>query len=166
MNLRREFSKIYNQYIDKIYRFVFLKVNSQEIAEDLTSETFLRCWKKFKENHQEIENHQAFLYQIARNLITDHYREKGRTQIVSTDCVPIVDPRANIAETAQTKFDLETVKATLAKLDGDYQEMLIWYYIDDLSIPEIAKMTNKTEGNVRVLIHRALKTLRETINSI
>ncbi|PIU15604.1 RNA polymerase subunit sigma-70, partial [bacterium (Candidatus Gribaldobacteria) CG08_land_8_20_14_0_20_39_15] len=71
-NLRKKFSKIYDQYINKIYRFIFLKVNSQEIAQDLTSETFLRGWESFKEKNEEIENIQAFLYRIARNLVTDH----------------------------------------------------------------------------------------------
>ncbi len=60
-DLRKIFSKIYDQYINKIYRFVFLKVSSQEIAEDLTSETFLKTWESFK-NGTRIENPQAFLF--------------------------------------------------------------------------------------------------------
>ena len=51
-NLRKIFSKIYDRYIDKIYRFIFFKVNSQEIAQDLTSETFLKTWESFKNGNK------------------------------------------------------------------------------------------------------------------
>jgi len=47
-NLKKEFSNIYDRYIEKVYRFVFLRVDSIETAEDLTSETFLRFWKSLK----------------------------------------------------------------------------------------------------------------------
>lgn len=165
-NLRKIFSQIYDQYVEKIYRFIFFKVSSQEIAEDLTSETFLRCWKKFKTEENQIKNPQAFLYQIARNLVTDHYREKGRTQIVSADYVSITDPRTDLEEETLFNSDLNTIKLALTNLKGDYQEVVICHYIEDLSIAEMAKILDKSEGAVRVMLHRALKTLRETIDKI
>ena len=162
-NPREIFSQIYDQYIEKIYRFIFLKVNSREIAEDLCSETFLRGWNVFKEDKNKVENPQAFLYQIARNLVVDHYREKGRTQFVSTDNVPITDPRVNLEEESLWRSDLHTIKVGLINLKQEYQEVVIWHYIEDLSIPEIAKMINKEEGTVRVILHRALKSLKEEL---
>ena len=162
-NLRKTFSKIYDQYIDKIYRFIFLKVNSQEIAQDLTSETFLRGWESFK-NGNKIENPQAFLYKIARNLVTDHYREKGKTKIVSAEYVKITDPRTNLEEKALLKSDFDNVRTALVSLKEEYQDIIIWYYLDDLSISEIAKMLDKSEGATRVMLYRALKTLRAVIN--
>lgn len=165
-NPKKVFSQIYDKYVDKIYRFIFLKVNSQEIAEDLCSETFLKGWQAFKGNPQKIENPPAFLYQIARNLVIDHYRQKDRTQFVSTDSVPIIDPRTDLEEKSLLGSDLEIIKTALTNINQDYQEVIIWHYIDDLSINEIAKMLNKSEGAVRVRLHRALKALRKTVNSI
>ena len=165
-NKRKEFSRIYDQYIDKIYRFVYIKVNSREIAEDLSSDTFLRCWEKFRENPNKIENPQAFLFQIARNLVTDHYREKGRTKIVSADFVSIIDPANNLEKISQINSDFDNIKEALANLNDDYQDIVIWRYIDDLSIPEIAKITNKTEGAVRVTLHRALTSLKNECNRL
>jgi len=164
-NPRENFSQIYDQCVDKIYRFIFLKVSSQEIAEDLCSETFLKGWQSFKDNNKEIKNPQAFLYQIARNLIVDHYREKGRTQIVSADCVPITDPKIDLEENALLESDLNEIKAVLVNLKEEYQEVVIWHYIEDLTIPEIAKMLNKKEGTVRVLLHRALKSLKKEVEN-
>ena len=162
-NLRKIFSKIYDRYIDKIYRFIFLKVSSQEIAQDLTSETFLRGWESFK-NGNKIENPQAFLYKIARNLVTDHYREKGRAQVVSAEFIPIVDPRQNLEEKSLFESDFDNIRIALVSLREEYQDVIIWHYLDDLSIPEIAKMLDKSEGAVRVMLHRALKVLRNGLN--
>jgi len=168
-NPRKIFSKIYDQYIDKIYRFIFLKVNSQEVAQDLTSETFLRGWKAFEKsqnpmaNNQKIENIQAFLYKIARNLVTDHYREKGKTQIVSAEYASIIDPRQNLEEKVMAGSDLETIRLALTNLKEDYQNVIIWRYLDDLSISEIAKIMDKSKEATRVQLHRALKSLRNEL---
>ena len=162
-NPHKEFSKIYDKCIDKIYRFIFLKVNSQEIAQDLSSETFLRGWEAYKSNPK-IDNPFAFLYRIARNLVTDYYRQKARTQFVSPEAVPIIDPNPGIEEKAVLNSDLEQIKAVLADLKEEYQNVIIWRYLDDLSIPEVAKMLDKSEEATRVTLHRALKALRAKIN--
>jgi RNA polymerase sigma-70 factor (ECF subfamily) len=163
-NPRQEFSKIYDQYINKIYRFVFLKVNSRDTAEDLCSETFLKAWEAFKTKDLKlIKNYQAFLYQIARNVVIDYYREKGRTNIISAEFVSIEDPRPNVEEKSFLDSDLSEVKAVLANLKQNYQEVIIWRYIDDLSIKEISKLLGKSEGTARVVLHRALKSLKDNL---
>ena len=159
---RKDFSEIYDKYIEKIYRFIFLKVNSQDIAEDLTSETFLRVFESFKTNN--IENPQAFLYRVARNLVTDHYREKGRTQVVSADYVSVVDPEENLEKKAILNSDMEQVRFALSSLKEDYQNVIVWHYLDDLPIIEVARMLDRSEEATRVLLHRALKSLRATVN--
>jgi len=170
MNLRKEFSKIYDKYIGKIYRFVFLKVNSPEVAEDLTSETFLKGWVAFREqnsdpkNQNHIDNPPAFLYQIARNLVVDYYREKGKTQIVPAEDYRIIDPRINLEERANLNSDFEGVRRALNNLKEDYQDVIIYRYLDELSVPEIAKIVQKSEDAVRVSLHRALKSLKNELN--
>ncbi len=161
-NQRKIFSSIYHKYVDKIYRFIFIKVSSQEIAEDLCSETFLRGWQVFKER-RDIENPPAFLYQIARNLVIDHYREKGKAKIVSAEYTQITDPRTDLEEKAISSSDLDNIRQALAGLKEDYQTVVIWHYLDDLSVPEIAKILDKSEGAVRVSLHRALKTLKNNL---
>jgi RNA polymerase sigma-70 factor (ECF subfamily) len=161
-NPKKEFSKIYDRYIDKIYRFIFLKVNSEEVAQDLCSVTFLKGWEAFK-GQKEIDNVQAFLYQIARNLVIDHYRQKGRTKIVSAEYLSIVDPRPGLEERAVLNSDLSQIRLAISNLKENYQNALILYYLDDLSLPEIAKTLNKSEAATRVTIHRALKALKNEL---
>ena len=110
-SLNEQFGQIYDQYIDKIYSFVYLKVNSQEIAEDITSKVFLKGWEAFKEPGAGIKNPGAFLYQIARNAVVDHYREKGRQKTVSVDAgQEIVDPGTNAQDLAILSADVEVIK--------------------------------------------------------
>ncbi|MCD6528056.1 RNA polymerase sigma factor [bacterium] len=164
-NLRKKFSKVYDQNIDKIYRFIYLKVNSQEMAEDLTSETFLRGWEAFK-NQKEIKNPQAFLYQIARNLVIDFYRKKEQLKFVSLDnCKEMSDPHTDLEKKSIVLSDIEEVRTALIGLKEDYQNIIIWRYLNDLPISEISKIIDKPEGTVRVMLHRALKELRGRLNS-
>ena len=162
-NFRKIYSDIYDKYVDKIYRFVVLKVKSPETAEDLCSEVFLRGWQAFKEKEGKIDNIQAFLYQIARNLLTDHYRQEGRAQMVSVEYAPITDSSQDLEEKAMLNSEIDQVKAVLADIKDEYREVLIWYYLDEFSVPEIAKILNKSEPACRVLIHRALNALRDEL---
>jgi RNA polymerase sigma-70 factor (ECF subfamily) len=165
-NIRKIYAGIYDQYVDKIYRFVVLKVKSQEAAQDLTSEVFIRGWEAMKAQGSKIDNMQAFLYQIARNLIVDHYRDTAKAQLVSVDLAPVIDSGINLEERAVIGSDMDQVKAALANLKEEYREVLVWYYLDELSAPEIAKLTGKEEGNIRVLIHRALQALKEEMGGV
>ncbi len=171
--LRKQFSKIYDQNVERIYRFIFLKVSSQEIAEDLTSEVFTRGWQAYKDQRLktkdqkekcDIKNVTAFLYQIARNLIADHYRQKAQAQFVSMENVtPVVDTGVNLEEQALLRSDFDGVRTALSNLKEDYREVIVWYYLDELKVPEIAKILGKSEEAVRVQIHRALNALREKL---
>jgi len=160
---QKKFSKIYDQYISRIYRFVFLRVNSRDIAQDLTSETFTRAWDKFKDNSgTEVKNWVGFLYQIARNLVTDFYREKGKVQIISASYV--ADPAMGLEEKAFLSSEADQIKAVLSKLGEEQQEVIIWRYLEGLSNKEIAKILDKPEGTVRVIVHRALEALRQELS--
>ncbi len=165
-NLRKTYSDIYDKYVKKIYRFIFLKVKSSEIAEDLCSEVFMRGWQSFKAPDNKIENIQAFLYQIARNLLADHYRQAAKAQLVSAEYAVVSDPAQDIEEKSFVLSDLDQVKAALANVKEDYREIIVWYYLDELKVPEIADMLQKSEPAVRVLIHRALQALKNELGEV
>lgn len=160
---RKEFSRIYDNYIGKIYRFIFLKVSSEEVAQDLSSETFTKGWEKFK--FESIDNPSAFLYRIAHNLVIDHYRQKGRTQYVQVDNLPIIDPGQTVEEMVMISSDIDRIKTELADMKDDYQNVIIWHYLDDLSIREVAKLLDRSEAATRVLLSRALDSLKKNIKT-
>ena len=166
-SLNEQFERIYDQYIDKIYRFIYLKVSSQEIAEDITSKVFLKGWEAFQSPKEEIKNPGAFLYQIARNAVVDHYREKGRTKTMSVDAGPqIADPKTSVQDKAILSADINIVKTAIQKLKKDHQDIIIWHYLEDMPINKIAELMDKPAGTVRVMLHRGLKELKDVIKRL
>ena len=163
-DINEQFSSIYDEYIEKIYRFVYLKVNSEEIAQDITSKVFMKGWESFK-NKTDIANIGAFLYQIARNAVIDHYREKARSKVVPQDSVAeLADLGTNLQDKAILNADIAIVKTAISKIKDDYQDIIIWHYLEDRPIADIAKTLDKPEGTVRVMLHRGLKDLKDIIN--
>ncbi|MBI2123914.1 MAG: sigma-70 family RNA polymerase sigma factor [Candidatus Wildermuthbacteria bacterium] len=162
--IQDNFSKIYDQYVAKIYRFIYLKVSSQEVAEDLSSEVFMRTWETYRAQAQnpkpKIQNIQAYLYQVARNIVADHYRAR-KIRIVSVEeTVDIVDSAMALEDQALVNMEMDRIQKALATIQDDYQNLIIWRYLDELSVPEIMQITGKSEDNIRVGIHRALQALK------
>jgi RNA polymerase sigma-70 factor, ECF subfamily len=158
------FSQIYDQHVKKIYRFIYLKVSSVETAEDLSSEVFLRLYKYVQGSKPEIQNPQAFLYQIARNVIADHYRgQKVSVISIEKTTIELEDVGEKTRELSEISIEMDRIKQAISQLHGDYQDLIIWRYIDELTVPEIAQITGKTEENVRVGVHRALQSLKEKV---
>ena len=159
---QEKFSKIYDDYLEPIYRFVFLRVNSKEIAQDLTSEAFTRYWESFKKDSGAIQNPRAFLYKTAKNLVIDHYRAKGKTNIVAPEAVEnlLADSKTNLEHSAMLASEMENVHRAMSHLNDDYQNAIIWRYLDDLSIKEMSHLLDRSEEATRVLLHRAMKELR------
>lgn len=163
------FEQIYDSYIGKIYRFALLKVNSVELAQDLASETFTRAFAYFKENPDiDVRNMQAFLFRTVSNLVIDYYRQKSRsnvplefeTKAVVEKIVPDSErPDFGLMKSENTAI----LRNALQKIDAVHAEILIWHYIDDLSVGEIAEITGRPEGTIRVMIHRGLRALREVL---
>lgn len=162
----KEFLKLYDENVAAIFRYIFLRVNSKETAQDLASEVFLRAWKQLAENDSNsvIENKRAFLYRIAKNLTIDFYRRKSRTEISLEDItiqIPNLkdDPAAEISR----ELELEPIKKALAEMKDDHAEVIIWYYLDELTVPEIAEILEKSEGAVRVMLSRGLEKVRKLL---
>lgn len=159
----KKFAKIYDKHIDKIYRFVFLKTGSKESAEDVTSQVFTKAWKKFKLQGAEIENMSAYLFQIARAEVANHYRQGAKFKIVSTETVEIADSQIMPENSQDIQLIGQGIQNALKQLDEEAQNILVWKYVENYSFKEIGKMLGKPEGTVRVAGHRALKELREKI---
>ena len=159
-----EFIKIYNENIDKVFRFIFLRVDSPEVAQDLTHQAFLKLWQT---NNSDIKNKQAFLFQIARNQLIDYYRKRN-SKPLSLDALEengIEIPVNSFQNKIELTFEMEIIKKALNAIKSEYSEVIIWHYIDNLSTKEIADILNKKENNVRVLLHRAIEALKTQINT-
>jgi RNA polymerase sigma-70 factor (ECF subfamily) len=167
-NDREAFVKAYDLYIDQLYRFIYFKVGSREEAEDLCSAVFLKTWNYILENS--LKDHKtlkALLYKIARNLIIDHYRKTNGRETISLDDrkkIDVADEKQNAGKLLELKADLLVIETKLPELKDEYREVIILRFVNELSIKEIADILNKSRGNVRVLIYRALNALKELLS--
>ncbi len=160
------FGEFYDFYAPKIYRFVRLKVDSQETAQDLTSEAFLKIWQYLYEQKKIRERFQALLYKITRNLIIDFYRAKSVREILIEDDLEEfsnIESEEVSDELVFHKEEIKQIKNALAQVHPNYQDVIVWHYLEELSISEIAEILDKNEGTIRVLLHRAVRALRDVI---
>ena len=164
------FTKVYDDNVSDIHRFVYFKIGSREEANDLTSIIFLKTWDHIQKNTlEDAKTLRALLYKVARNAIIDYYREKGSQKPISLDDEKNpVDIASDIdqAEKLDQDTDLKRIISQLPFLKEEYREIIIMRFINDLSLEEIADVTKKSRGNVRVLLHRALTALKELIEEL
>ena len=150
----------YDKYVKKVYSFVLFKVSDKEIAQDLTQDIFLRTWQHIVDK-KELKSFQAFIFTVARNIVIDHYRQ-SKKQTIDIDNIPeIEDKSINISESLDKSIDLSKLLNNIYTLKSEYQEVLLLYYVQDLSIDDIAEILQKNKNNIRVIIHRAINKLKE-----
>ncbi|MFA5211528.1 MAG: RNA polymerase sigma factor [Patescibacteria group bacterium] len=165
------FAELYDLYIEKIYRFVFLKVSNKEEAEDITSEVFLKVWNYLiSENasQKKIKSFSGLIYSIARNLVIDFYRKKINKNECLIEKIEEMNPEELVGEnkienTLDLKYDINKVMIAIRELKKEYQELLLLKYIEELSVIEISEITGKGQTNIRVTLHRALKILKKEL---
>ncbi|MBI2633990.1 MAG: RNA polymerase sigma factor [Parcubacteria group bacterium] len=162
----RGFGVFYDYWAPRIWRHALIKTASREEAQEITSKTFLKIWEYVKRGG-EIRNPTAFLYRVTDHLVIDFYRARGSNLVISTNEVPDDDhPDIAVLETeAANRYDLNLVKKCLAKLKPQEATLLLMRFVEELSIEEIARATEKSRGAVSVAIHRALKELHKVIEN-
>lgn len=157
----KAFLKAYDSYASKIYRHVYLRVNSKETAEDIVSNVFLKAWEYGRNN--KIKNFRPFLYKIANNLTIDFYRQKGRVWHLEDMNDDIISRDSNYDVEIDKNISLEAIKKSIDELNPEMRDVLIMRYIDGLSVKEISGIIRKSENSVYIATHRALKELKNIV---
>jgi RNA polymerase sigma-70 factor (ECF subfamily) len=157
------FAKLYDHYIQAIYRFIFMKVMHREEAEDLTHEVFVKAWVNLPRYQARGFPFSSWLYQIARNRVIDHYRlAKNHLPIEAVDAEVTVEDESDL--TIDRNLNLEEVRAVLKYLTHDQQDVILMKFMEDLPHREIAEALGKSEGAVRLIQHRAIRELRRRLS--
>ena len=154
------FTIFYNKYRVKIYRFIYFKVSSEEKAEDLTNDTFIKVFR-YLQKGEEIENFQAFLYKTARNLVIDFYRT--RKEEVSLENAKEIEADIDASKEVDDKMKIETINKYLSGLSPEYIKVVQLHFFDELSFKEIAEITGDSEGSVRMRAHRGMSKLKKQL---
>jgi len=151
---------MYTTYVDDIYRFILVRVREAALAEDLTAETFMRAWKRV--GLFDFKNPRAWLYSIARNLITDHWRRKP-TVLLDED-IEIIDERPSNEEVVDKGIQAKHLIKALKTLPEEMQSVVTLRFLQNYSVRDTAEALKMSESNVRVTQYRALQKLRKVLS--
>jgi RNA polymerase sigma-70 factor (ECF subfamily) len=158
------FAAIYEQYVDVVYRYVFYRVGSHHVAEDLTSETFVRALRRLDSYTWTGRDIAAWFVTIARNLVVDHVKSSRYRLEVTTGDMLDGDERApsTEAEVLERLRD-EQLLGAMRDLKPDQQECLSLRFLQGLSLAETAEVMGRSAGAVKQLQLRAVRSLHRAL---
>ena len=155
---------IYDTYAEPIYKFIFFKVGNREDAEDITSQVFMKAANSI-DISQTQQTQLAWLYQVARTTITDHWRVYYKGVSTSLDEMEESAPLhlsagpVILGGPQDEDFDpaVEKVRGVLALLPENYRRVLELRFLQGCSLRETAAAMQITEANAKVIQHRAIQ---------
>jgi len=165
------FGRLYEAHYSRILNYIFRRTLDVSLAEDLTSNTFLKALRALP-TYRHRAPFRAWLYRIATNEIRMHWRSQRKRQAVQEDAGRQADLERVVfspsaAETEEERraqmHRYERVRECLGGLPERYQAVLVLRYFEGLRINEIAHVLGKRAGTVKSLIHRGLKRLRKSM---
>ncbi len=159
------FEELYNEYFTRLYRYVLIRVGSDDEADDITQLVFLKFYKNLTNWRDQGYDPSAYLYTIARSVIADYFRSKARKgkKVESSDAVLeiIADPSQNLQAGVISNEEKANLYTALQQLPENYQEALLLRYMENLSSKEIAQIIGKSDVATRKLLSRAVAALTE-----
>lgn len=156
----RKFGVLYKKYANPVYRYIFTRTGNKQIAEDVTSQTFLSALESFKKFRQD-GNFGSWLFTIARNKVNDHFR-RSKTVSPIHEAELMSDGSDPLASSIQSDQS-NTVQALIKSLSEDEQELLRLRFIAELSYSNIAHLSHKSEDAVKKSIYRLLARLQSQV---
>ncbi|MBV9487430.1 MAG: sigma-70 family RNA polymerase sigma factor [Frankiaceae bacterium] len=156
------FGQLYDRYVDVVHRYIAYRVNNHSLAEDLTSETFLRALRRISSYTWQGRDFGAWLVTIARNLIADHFKSsRYKLEMATSDLVEAgADRRTEGPENeVLTGITNTTLLEAVKQLNPEQQECIVLRFLQGMSVAETAAILGKNENAVKALQYRAVKTL-------
>jgi RNA polymerase sigma-70 factor, ECF subfamily len=154
------FGQLYEHYVGQVCRYLYYRVGSVPLAEDLTNEAFFRALRSLDSFNWQGKDFGAWLTTIARNLVMDHYKSSHQRLEVTTDQITNHDSATEGPEAdAITRFTNEILLKSLHKLSPEQRDCLVMRFLQGLSIAQTAKALNRSEGAIKQLQLRATRNL-------
>ena len=170
------FEKIYQHFLPKIYRFIFLKILDRQVSEDLTSEVFLKVYNNLKKTNLNSATFNAWIYKIAKNTLVDYYRKENKheNKVVSFEQYvdenkesAVIDKKLMLEQKFLDKefqFENEKLVNILSKLPEQQREVVLLRYLDELDFKTIGAILKKNPSSARVINFRALLNIKKELN--
>lgn len=156
------FDQLYDRYFLQIYKFVLLRVKDRDTANDVVSDVFYKAMSKISLFKWRSIPFSSWLYRIAINEISNHFRrEKKQQKLIGG--LAMEDEQYTSPADADDTVSYDFIHKYIKKLDQRDQDVIILRYFEKKSFQEISEIIGKKEGYIRVILHRALKKLEQTL---
>jgi len=156
------FTQLYDEHFDKIYRYIYFRVNGQAEAEDLTQEVFIKALEALGSYKWRGVPFASWLFRIAHNQVIDYLRKQAKEKRTTLDEATAVGDGDPVVMTEQ-KLEIEELTVALKNLPLAQQEVISLRFIAGLPIAEVAKALGKSEGTVKALQYNATMSLRKIL---
>jgi len=159
--------ELYDRHHAQMFRYVWSRVGERPLAEDLTGELFTRMVSNLASYREQNVPFRAWLYRIARNLITDHYRKEGGKRTVPLTAAADVPVNGRgPAAVVEQKITMDAIEMALHQLDPVQREVVLLRFVVGLPLHEVAHAMDKSVAAVKSLQHRGLKALRVALQTV
>ena len=153
---------LYDEYYDKIARYIFVRIGDRAEAEDLAGEAFLKALQSLDAYKKRGIPMRAWLFKIAHNLVVDYLRRAAKRKTVPIDTVQVV-AKENPQAVVETKMELERVTKALDQLTQAQRQVIELRFFGELTSDEAGQVLNKSSGAVREMQSAAIKQLRKLL---
>ncbi len=158
---QQAFGKLYDLYVDKVYKYIYYHCRSAEDAEDITAQVFVKAWAAIENYRWEGYPFSTWLFRIAHNQLVDRYRTTHETLPLDTTRTHAVE--GNPEEAAERSMTSEEIRSALQYLTEVQRTVVVLRFLEGYDISEIASILNKEPSAIRAIQHRALTALYEML---
>jgi RNA polymerase sigma factor (sigma-70 family) len=151
---------LFERYHKRIFNFLARMTMDRDLAEDLTQNVFLRIIK-YRTSYREGNKFQSWIYQVARNVFSDHYQAHKNKFSDFVDVEKISDHMADSEESEVQDEKEKILHRSMARLTEEQRELLVLTRFQHLKYEEVAVIMDTTVANIKVKVHRAIIKLRE-----
>jgi RNA polymerase sigma-70 factor (ECF subfamily) len=158
------FGQLYDRYVDMVFRFIYFRVNDRALAEDFTSETFLRALRRIGSISYQGRDIGAWFVTIARNIVLDHL--KSARHRLETTTADTLESKEHVGSTEEAVLDVlqsQRLMQAVGQLGDEQRECVMLRFVHGLSVSETAQVMGKNDGAIKALQHRAVRKLADLV---
>lgn len=157
------FGKLYDCYIQELYRFVYYKTHHTQTAEDITADVFIKALDNIASYDETKASFRTWLYTISRRTVIDHYRTDKFALSIDADDAWDIPSEDNTREQVHAKVDVAVLQPYLNQLSSEQRDVIMLRLWEQLSYKEIAEILGKSEASCKMAFSRSMKTLKDAM---